>query len=375
MRKNLTLFIITSALCFVGLILFIQQSTSVGLPTVAINEAVMYAIDAVEEADHTQALAILLDRMTREFEQTNETIRSRNRIILLVVGMYQAVFIFAFILLNKHYKKRIIDPFNRLKNFAKNVAMGDLDTPLEMDKHNAFGDFTESFDLLREELKNSREHEREADRRKKELVASMSHDIKTPITGIKTTAELMLIRDYDDKTKYQLQEIFNKTEEITMLVNDMFHATLQELQALKVNVVEFPSMKLAQLIQGADYKKLAGQIQIPECVLLGDTLRLGQVFDNIIGNSYKYANTEINVTANFDGATLVITFRDFGNGADDEELPLLFGKFYRGKGTDEINGYGMGLYIVKSLLQEMGGDIQLSNADPGFMVKVTLMLA
>ena len=375
MRKVIALFITISALSFAGLILLLENAAPSRLSTVAVNEAVMYAIHAVEEADHTRALNILLAGITDEFELTNQINQSRNRIILLAVGIYQSAFIIAFLFLRRHYEKRIINPVTKLKDFVRNAAMGDLDTPLTPDKHNAFGDFTESLDLLREELKNAREGEREADRRKKELTASLSHDIKTPVAAIKATTELMLIHDYDDKTKSRLREMFNKAEQITVLVNDMFHSTLQELQALKVVNTEFPSTKLAQLISNADYKKMVGQIQIPDCVLLGDTVRLGQVFDNIIGNSYKYANTKIDMTADFDGATLVIIFRDFGIGVDNEEMPLLFGKFYRGKGTAEIGGYGLGLYIAKNLLQEMGGNIELSNARPGLVVKLTLILA
>jgi len=375
MGRVLVLFILVSILCFAGLVLFITSAAPDRISTTAINEAVMYSIYAIEEADHTRALDILLGRISQAFDQTHQAAQRRNRTILLTVGAYQALFIAAFIFLHGYYKKRIIDPFVTLKDFAKNIARGDLDTPLKMDKHSTFGAFTESFDLLREELKTARENEREADRRKKELVAAISHDIKTPVAAIKATVELMQIRDYDDKTKYQLQEMFNKAEEITILVNDMFHSTLQELQALKVNVTEFPSTTLTQLIQGADYKKMAGQVHIPDCVLLGDIVRLGQVFDNIFGNSYKYANTKIDVTSSFDGAALVITVRDFGKGVDGEELPLLFGKFYRGKGTAEVSGYGLGLHIAKHLLQEMGGAITLSNADPGFMVQVILMLA
>ena len=375
MKKFLILFTAISVLCFAGLALFVVNSAPDRLSTTAINEAIMDSIHAIEEADHAAALDILLGRISREFEHTNQVSQNRNRTILLVVGAYQAIFVVAFIFLQTYYKKRIIDPFVSLQDFAKNIAMGDLDAPLYMDKHNAFGAFTESFDLLREELKTARENEREADRRKKELVATLSHDIKTPVAAIKATAELMQIRDYDDKTKYQLQEMYNKAEEITVLVNDMFHSTLQELQALKVSVAEFPSTTLTQLIQRADYKKRTGQVHIPDCVLMGDTVRLGQVFDNIIGNSYKYADTKIDVTAKFDGATLVIIFRDYGAGVDNEELPLLFNKFYRGKGTSKVTGYGLGLYITKHLLQEMGGDIRLSNVDEGFIVQVTLMLA
>ena len=375
MKKILALFIVVSTLCFIGLSVYIANSAPSRLSTTAINEAVMYSIYAIEEADHARALDILLGGITQEFEQVHQSGQRRNINILLAVGVYQAFFVAVFLILHMYYKKRIIDPFVRLKDFAKNVARGDLDTPIKMDKHSTLGAFTESFDILREELKTARENEREATLRKKELVATISHDLKTPVAAIKATIELMQIRDHDEKTKYQLQEMFNKAEEITVLVNDMFHSMLQELEALKVSITEFPSTTLAQLIQSADYKKMTNQVQIPDCVLLSDTVRLGQVFDNIIGNSYKYANTKIEVAANFDGQSLIITFRDFGKGVDNEELPLLFGKFYRGKNTTNINGYGLGLYIAKHLLQEMGGNIHLSNANQGLITQVILPLA
>ena len=73
-----------------------------------------------------------------------------------------------------------LTPFRKLRRFARDVAAGNLDIPLEMDSYGSFGAFTESFGLMREELKKARENERAADQSKKELVASLSHDINTP---------------------------------------------------------------------------------------------------------------------------------------------------------------------------------------------------
>jgi len=217
MKKLLTFFTIVSILCFIGLVVFVQQAAPSGLSTTAVNEAVMDAMDAIYEADHASALDILLDQITIEVEQTNQANSSSNRTILWVVGIYQVIFILAFLFLHRYYKKRIIDPFAKLKDFAKNIAMGDFDIPLETDKHNLFGDFTGSFDLLREELKNAKENEREADRRKKELVASISHDIKTPVAAIKATTELMLIRDHDEKTNHQCKRCLIKLSKLRFL--------------------------------------------------------------------------------------------------------------------------------------------------------------
>jgi len=91
MKKVLALFIVVSSLCFIGLILFIRNSAPARLSTVAVNEAVMDSIHALEDSDHARALDILINRMTYEFEQTNQIAQSRNTVILLAVGLYQAV--------------------------------------------------------------------------------------------------------------------------------------------------------------------------------------------------------------------------------------------------------------------------------------------
>lgn len=80
---------------------------------------------------------------------------------------------------------KIIKPFRKLKRFAERIAKGNLDIPLEMDRHNLFGAFTESFDIMRSELKKARIAEARANTSKKELVAKLSHDIKTPVASIK----------------------------------------------------------------------------------------------------------------------------------------------------------------------------------------------
>lgn len=90
-----------------------------------------------------------------------------------------------------YIRKTVIRPFAKMKDFASCVAAGDLDRPLEMDKGNLFGAFSESFDIMREELKASRARELSLQKKERELIASLSHDLKTPVTGIKLTSELM----------------------------------------------------------------------------------------------------------------------------------------------------------------------------------------
>jgi signal transduction histidine kinase len=245
-----------------------------------------------------------------------------------------------------------------------------------MDRHGRFGAFTESFDLMREELKKARENERNADRSKKELVASLSHDIKTPVASIKATTELMLINPKDEKEKLQLERINEKAEHINALITDMFHATLEELQALNVTPAEIQSTVIPQLIQNADYKGQVKPFIIPSGIIVADPVRLQQVFDNIIGNSYKYAGTDIKIDARFDNQYLIIDISDTGSGVPDDELQLLLNKFYRGKNAGDKSGYGLGLHISRFLLEQMSGELRCENrSGGGFAVKIMLRLA
>lgn len=269
----------------------------------------------------------------------------------------------------------VFKPFKKLQGFAVNVARGNLDIPLIMDKNNLFGAFTESFDIMREELASARQSEYMANRSKKELVASLSHDIKTPVASIKAVSELMLMRATDDKVIKQLNTIYSKAEQINLLVTDMFHATLEELQQLKVTVTEESSAVIHGMISNVNYDDHISCDPIPECIILTDVTRLQQVLDNVLSNSYKYAGTPVTITSTINRTHLELYIKDYGQGINEDELPLLFNKFYRGNNAEGKSGSGLGLYISHYLMHSMQGDIECHNRDDGFTVTLRIKLA
>lgn len=279
-----------------------------------------------------------------------------------------------------YLRRELINPFRRLDDFAKRVAAGNLDVPLKMDRQNIFGPFTESFDLMRSELKRSKENEYLASQSKKELVASLSHDIKTPVASIQAITELMLVQQKDEAICKSLKIISEKAQQITALVTDLFHASLEELQKLNVSPKEESSAVLTQLIRAADYGEKSAIPDIPPCMLNIDRLRLAQVFDNIFVNSYKYAGTAVTVEFSFEENALTAVISDSGPGAPEESLPLLCNKFYRGKNAQGKNGFGLGLYLARYLMEQMGGNLSCRNCYKngricGFAVKVDIPLA
>ena len=274
-----------------------------------------------------------------------------------------------------YLNRTVIRPFSKLQHFAGRVARGHLDVPLNMERNNWFGAFSESFDLMREELAAARQSEYEANRSKKELVASLSHDIKTPLSSIKAVSELMMALNRDEKQQKQLRTIHNKAEQIDLLVTDMFHATLEELEELQVNVTETYSSVLADIIQHVNHYDNIICAPVPEVMVLADVRRLQQVFDNVISNANKYAGTLVHIDFQIRDQALEVSISDSGKGIPEEELPLIWGKFRRGSNAEGQSGSGLGLYISKYLMEQMHGDISGCNREDGFTVTLKIRLA
>lgn len=107
-------------------------------------------------------------------------------------------------------------------------------------------------------------------------------------------------------------------------------------------------------------------------VVNADKNRLMQITENLIGNSRKYAKTDIDVFITQSDGNVRIHFRDFGNGIPDEDMPFIFGKFYRGKNSGNEQGSGLGLYIVKYITEQMHGEFLLCNHSDGLEATVIL---
>lgn len=276
-----------------------------------------------------------------------------------------------------YLKRRVLDPFKKLKGFAVRVAGGNLDTPLEMDKGNVFGPFTESFDIMREELKASREREEKAVKSRKELVAQLSHDIKTPVSSIKAMTDVMSLTA-SEEDKVTINAINAKADQIDSLISNLFHATLEELEQLEVKPEDINSTDIVQMIKDADYQNKIEKLDIKDAVVFADRLRLNQVLNNIIFNSYKYADTMINVTSRFENAGskyLFIEIADKGPGVPEEELEMITQKFKRGSNAGNKDGSGLGLYISDYLMNKMEGSLSVRNTGEGFAVEIGIKIS
>ena len=301
--------------------------------------------------------------------------------LILLVGGYLVFYIF--------YRTQI-KPIKELEEFATEISKGNLDIPLPIRSGNSSDSFTESFDLMREELKAAKEREIAAEQAKREMVAELSHDLKTPVATIKATSEVleMIYRKKAPEGTGQAEKddilekigyIASKTETINRLVENVFRANLDDMEEVRINVGEHDSREIRRIFEGMkDYGKIILDNDIPECLVYMDRLRMEQVIDNVIGNSYKYAGTDIHVSfaethigPSSGGAEqfIEITVKDSGPGVPEDELPLIVEKYFRGKNSAEKQGYGLGLYLVKKYMEKQNGGMDCYN-DEGFTVKL-----
>lgn len=301
------------------------------------------------------------------------SIKAQRRTAVTVLSIAVAVSFAVCVLYFVYLHLSVVKPFRKLNKFAERVAGGNLDIPLEMDRQNVFGAFTESFDIMRSELKKARIAEAQANNSKKELVAKLSHDIKTPVASIKAVSEVGLAVTENAKDKENYTQIIAKADQINSLVNNLFTATLEEMEQLVVSPVDTDSSHVKTLLENADYLHRATIPDLPDCTVYADSLRLQQVFDNIFANSYKYAKTDITVTAKADDEYMLISIEDFG-GVPQEELPVLKEKFKRGTNAANVDGAGLGLYISDYFMKEMGGELNIENGEHGLKVTVNLLV-
>lgn len=299
----------------------------------------------------------------REEEYAARTRNSQIQLLWVLGSVYAAGVLLMFIIWYFY-----IRPFNKLSSFAASVSKGNLDVPLNMDRHNYFGAFTESFDRMREELKASSEREAAANRSKQELVAEISHDIKTPVATIKATCEVMEVKYKDEDIQEKVSVIKSKATSVEQLIDNMFRATLDDLDELKVTPREESSLIIEDMLGDLRfYGTVEQKGSVPECLILVDRLRLEQVIDNIAGNSFKYAGTALEVEYRSEEDNIRVILSDRGPGVPEDELAMLTTKFYRGSEASDSgkDGSGLGLYLASRFMEKMGGGLELRNREGG----------
>lgn len=267
-----------------------------------------------------------------------------------------------------YFANRISKPIKDLTTTAKDMGRGNYDVKFVGNSYSEINNLAAALNTAAYELGN-------ADARQKDLIANVSHDLKTPLTMIRSYAEMIrdLSGDNPEKRNTHLQVIIDESERMGHLVSDM--ATISAMQTKKI-VLEKTAFDLsavsASILASYDiYQEQDGYDFVfnapKDCIVFADKDRIAQVISNLTNNAVKYCGEDkyIALTIRKVGRKYRLEVSDHGPGIKPEELPHVWERYYKTSTNyvRETSGTGLGLSIVKEILM-------LHNANYGVESKV-----
>lgn len=262
-------------------------------------------------------------------------------------------------------------PLTAIRAAAQRLADGDYTARTQVAQRDEIGDLARAVDTLSERLEAARRESEETERLRRDFMANVSHELKTPVTALRGSLEALrdgVILSPDQVNSYYAA-MLNETGLLERLISD--HMELSKLQNPDFRMDMQPvSLKeaLAGAVRSARSAAADRSIAIvyePDAdpmVIRGDGERLRQMFQIVLGNAVKYSSSggEVRVTASGNR----VTVRDFGEGISKEDLPHVFERFFRADQARSREGSGLGLPIARLIAQRHGIDIQIES-EPG----------
>ena len=225
-------------------------------------------------------------------------------------------------------------------------------------------------------------HQKEVDRMKSEFLSTAAHELRTPLSSVFGFSELLLSVDYDPETRRELTEtIHQQSARLTQLIDELLDLARIEARAGKDFSIKERDMKgfLAQLKEGY-MPPVPGRdllIELPDTIpsVAFDDNKLTQAVGNILNNAFKYspAGGAVELSAILEGSRVGIQVSDQGMGMSQTNVDHIFDRFYRADPSCNIPGSGLGMAVVKEIMDVHGGEIEIHSA-LGEGTRVTLWL-
>lgn len=307
----------------------------------------------------------------------------RNGFLLLILAD-GALCVTVLVVVSRFFTKRLVEhimaPLDALAEGAKRIRSNDLTRDIEYQGDIEFEDVCDIFNDMRKSILTEQERNRKYEKARTDMIAGISHDLRTPLTAIRGTIKGLLdgIASTPEQQNKFLQTAYRRTGDMDILLNQLFYLSKLEtgnmpidLQTIKVSDFIIDYVKGKQELFANEELEIAADIKGITDRITVDPKQLSRIFDNLLENSRKYAETKplkIKISLNQIKEDIQICFWDNGIGVLEEKLPYIFDEFYRAdESRNKKEGNGLGLYIVKYLIEAMGGSVKAENAD-GFSV-------
>ena len=266
-----------------------------------------------------------------------------------------AILIIMAFVISLFLSKRIARPITGITKSAERLAKGDFDTEFEGRGYLEAKQLADTLTYAEKELSR-------VDTMQRDLIANVSHDLRTPLTMLKAYAEMIrdLSGDNPVKRNEHLEIIINETDRLSLLVNDILDLSKLESGKQKLNPSEFEirgkMMEIIDRFSGISEKNGYHINFEPdeEKMVFCDVVKIEQVIYNLINNAINYTGADKQVYVrqkNLEDGVL-IEIEDTGDGIEEDKIKLIFDKYYRSENHKrEVVGTGLGLSIVKAVLK------------------------
>ena len=306
---------------------------------------------------------------------------------LLIIGAAAILLIVSLSLISTHFQvKHIMRPVNALADAARRVEAGDYTRPVGYGGQDEFTAVCAAFEQMQRHLLEEREKNAAYERARTELVAGISHDLRTPLTSVQ--GYLKGLRDgvanTEEKRARYLDIAYRKAHDMDRLLQRLFDFSRLETGSLPLSPVrtdlgefarEYARSAAGELAEKGGRFVLRGA-PAPHPVRM-DREQMKRVLDNLTENALRYAGAEelvLTLTVWRGQDMEKLRFADNGRGVPEEQLPHLFEQFWRGdqsRGKTSGEGSGLGLYIVKYIVEAQGGAVAAWN-DGGLVIELAL---
>lgn len=310
----------------------------------------------------------------------------RTGIIVLIIVL---LFVIAIAVISSITASTIVKPIKKIADGADEIARGNLDYEIEYKSTNELGQTVDSFNEMRLRLKNSIEKQNKAEEERKELVAGIAHDVRTPLTSAKGYAEGLLdgIADTPEKQRLYLQTICSSIDDTEKILDDLLAISKLQLKGYRLNKEDIPIREFIE--DGAAEIKNTLEIQnIDFGIIINcgretkvsiDSDAFTRVIRNIISNSIKYTRDDVkgkvNIVLSEYDKSVILEISDNGIGVDKKSLTKIFDTMYRTDParTKVSQGSGLGLSVCKQIVELHGGLIWAnSRENQGLSIFISL---
>ena len=316
-------------------------------------------------ANGEQGIAYIVTNVNDAIPEVREYIRNMLVAIILILAMTAGGMII-------WIYRGVAVPLGKMKVATQNIKEGNLDFELEVETEDEIGQLCRDFEEMRLRLKDTATEKLEYDKRSKELISNISHDLKTPITAIKGYVEGIMdgVADTPEKMERYIRTIYNKANDMDMLINELtLYSKIDsnripyDFHTLSVNdYFDDCATDLRIEIEARGIQFKYSNYVGTDVKIIADPEQMKRVVNNIVSNSAKYMDKEnkmIDLRVKDVGDFVQVEIEDNGKGIGAKELPYIFERFYRTDASrnSATGGSGIGLSIVKKIIEEHGGNI------------------